>query len=345
MTSRTVQIVGGGPAGSSAALSALMHGAPVRIIEKSRFPRHKVCGEFLSPETCGILNQLQCLDRVRALGPAIIRRMTLHLSGGSRGRWGVGEKRCALPETALGLSRYALDQVLFETAVARGAIPVRECWTGTAPEDNAGNLILAMGRKATAPAGNRLFGFKAHFSGPVDDAVELFFFDDCYVGVSAVEGGATNICGLAPEQVLRACGFHPDELLSRSRALALRVGPLNRTMPWLTVGPLVFGHALRLPQAEGIYRTGDALAFTDPFTGSGMLNAMLTGSLAGRAAALNTPVSDYVQHCQRALERSFWISSVFRVLLKTGLAPLLAAPVPGRWLMQWTRPAGSFMVA
>jgi hypothetical protein len=342
--------VGGGPAGSSAALSALMHSAAATIIEKSRLPRHKVCGEFLSPEACGILNQLQCLDRIRELGPAIIRRMTLHLNvGGGRGRWGLGEKCCALTEPALGLSRYALDHVLFETAVARGAVPVRESFsiheTGTSPADSRGNLVLAIGRKATMPGGNRLFGFKAHFAGPLDDAVELFFFDGCYVGVSSVEGGATNVCGLAPERVLRACGFRHDELLSRSRALALRVSPLSRTMPWLTVGPLVFGHSLRAPHEEGVYRAGDALAFTDPFAGSGMLNAMLTGSLAGQAAARNLPVSDYVRDCRHALERSFQISAIFRLLLKTGLAPLLAGPVPGRWLMQWTRPAGSFVPA
>ena len=324
-----VQVVGGGLAGSSAALRALMHGASVTIVEKSRFPRHKVCGEFLSPEIRGILTRLDCLDQFLALGPATIRRMTLHF--GSR------EKRSILAEPAFGLSRYAFDRFLFETAIARGARAVRETWMGQAQPE--AKVILATGRKAIAPSrADRLFGFKAHFTGPVNDAVELFFFDGCYAGVSQVEQGITNVSGLAPERMLLACGFQPDELISRSRPLAERLKPLSRTMPWLTVGPLVFSRSFHEWEPKGIYPAGDALGFTDPFTGSGMLTALLTGSMAGQAAALGVPVPLYLNDCRRALARPFQISAIFRTLLENGLAPWLAAPVPARWLMKWTRP-------
>src|SRR5580658_8170209 len=97
-----VRVVGGGPAGSAAALRALLHSAPVAIIEKSRLPRHKVCGEFISPEIRGILEQLHCLNGFLALGPASIRRMTLHFCT----REGAREKRSVLTEPAFGLSRY-----------------------------------------------------------------------------------------------------------------------------------------------------------------------------------------------------------------------------------------------
>jgi hypothetical protein len=56
-------------------------------------------------------------------------------------------------------------------------------------------------------------------------------------------------------------------------------------MDWLITGPLVFSERLRQPADEVTYRAGDSLGFTDPFTGSGILNAMLTGELAGIAAA------------------------------------------------------------
>src|SRR5579863_6337389 len=324
-----VQVAGGGLAGSAAALRALMHGASVTVIEKSRLPRHKVCGEFLSPEIRGILKQLDCLDEFLALAPATIRRMTLHF--GSR------EKRSVLTEPAFGLSRYALDRFLFDAAVARGARPVREAWTGAASPD--ANVVLATGRKAIAPAGrDRLFGFKAHFTGPVDDAVSLFFFDGCYVGVSQVEQGITNVSGLAPEQMLRAHGFDPDALVTRSPPLAERLSPLSRTMQWLTVGPLVFSRSFHAGEAKAFYPAGDALGFTDPFTGSGMLSALLTGSMAGQAAALGVPVPLYLRDCRRALARPFQISAIFRTLLENGLAPWLAAPLPAHLLMKWTRP-------
>jgi flavin-dependent dehydrogenase len=334
---RAVRVVGAGPAGSAAALTALRQSAPVTIVEKSRLPRHKVCGEFISPEVRGILEKLDCMDAFMALGPSSIRRMTLH--------FGKRRKHSVLAEPAFGLSRYALDRFLFETAVARGAVSVRETWTESAAVAAQESVVLAKGRKAIAPEGsNRLFGFKAHYIGPVDDAVELFFFDGCYGGVSSVEQGVTNVSGLAPEAMLRACEFNADELVSRSRPLAERLSPLTRKMAWLTVGPLVFSRSFNPVDTQAVYPAGDALGFTDPFTGSGMLNAVLTGSMAGYAAALGVPIPSYLRDCRRALARPFHISAIFRTLLETGLAPWLSAPIPGRWLMQWTRPSGGIRI-
>ena len=51
-------VIGGGPAGTSAAISAARYGARVLLLERGRFPRHKVCGEFVSPESFEILAQL-----------------------------------------------------------------------------------------------------------------------------------------------------------------------------------------------------------------------------------------------------------------------------------------------
>ena len=66
-----VQIVGAGPAGSAAALSALAEGAAVRIAEKSRAPKHKVCGEFIPAEAAVLLDELGAwqsfLQRFRAI--------------------------------------------------------------------------------------------------------------------------------------------------------------------------------------------------------------------------------------------------------------------------------------
>jgi 2-polyprenyl-6-methoxyphenol hydroxylase-like FAD-dependent oxidoreductase len=57
---RAVHVVGGGPAGVMAAVAAMREGAGVRIFEKSAFPRHKVCGEFLSPAILPLLRRAGC---------------------------------------------------------------------------------------------------------------------------------------------------------------------------------------------------------------------------------------------------------------------------------------------
>lgn len=326
-----VQIVGAGPAGSMAALAALREGARVRIYEKSTFPRHKVCGEFLSPAILTLLRRAGCETDFLKLEPAILREMRLH--------FGAAAIRHRLPEPAFGLSRYALDRLLLDRAAAKGAELIRE-QRGTAAEVANEPVIVSTGRKSIAPrSSDRLFGFKAHFNGPVNDAVELFFFENCYAGVSAVENGETNVCGLAPEHKLRACGFHPSELLDGCAPLAERLRPLTRTMDWLVTGPLVFSAAPVAPDAPLTYPAGDALAFIDPFTGSGILNAMLTGELAGRAAARSTPVDEYVRVCRRLLRRPFLVSRALRAVLATGHADLLAPLVPGRVLFYATRPA------
>ncbi len=321
-------IFGAGPAGSSAALAALDGGSTVRILDPARFPRHKVCGEFLSPGAAAVLEKMGVWGEFTAARPAVIRRFHLRI--------GSVEASLTLPETAYGLSRYALDCLLLEAAIRRGATYVREkCGAVDGP------TVVATGRRKTSPAkqkpDRRLFGFKAHFEGPTDDAVHLYCFDGCYAGVSRVEDGRTNVCGLAPVGVLRKAGFVFDELCASFAGLRERLEPLRRTMNWITTGPLVWEQKLRRAP-EGIYPAGDAVSTVDPFTGSGLLSAMLSGSIAGRAASRQVSTAEYLSACSEALGPGFSAASLFRGLLATGLAEPLLRIVPAALLYRWTRP-------
>ena len=139
---RAVHVVGGGPAGVMAAFAAMREGAPVRIFEKSAFPRHKVCGEFLSPAILPLLRRAGCEAGFLQLRPAVLRSIRLH--------FGTRVIRHPLPESAYGLSRYELDRLLLEHAASAGAQVVREHWS-TAAQGVA--VILAAGRRSIAPAG------------------------------------------------------------------------------------------------------------------------------------------------------------------------------------------------
>ena len=315
---RIVSILGGGPAGASAALSALNQSASVEIIERSRFPRHKVCGEFLSPEIAPVLEKLGVFSGFLARRPHRVTRMSLVF--GSR------VKSAILPEPAYALSRYAFDHLLWSHALAKGAAPV----SAGRPD------ILTTGRPATGEVrGTRLFGFKAHFEGPVNDAVELYFLDRAYIGINCVENGRTNVCGLAPEPLLNAHGFEPESLMNCGEALRERIRPLRRNMKWLFTGPLAYAQNWNRKDA---YMAGDALSFVDPFTGSGLVTAILTGSLAGACAACGKPVSEYLNSCRSAIRRPFLFSSVLRSIAGTSWAERLVPWVPARVLFEMTRP-------
>ncbi len=292
------------------------------LYDKAVFPRHKVCGEFLSPEAVGLLDSLGVWSECETHSPATLRRVLLSI--GNR------TKEWELAEPARGLSRFTMDRILLSEAVRRGVQFHRESKTvaGSA-------MVLAHGRHLQANRGDRLFGFKAHFAGPVDDAMSLYFFRDCYVGVNAVEQGGTNVCGIAPEGVLRGIGFQVDRLLAEHMPLQSRTAALTRTMEWLVTGPLVFGPS---PWDESSYPAGDALAFIDPFTGSGILGALSTGILAGAAAGRQTSTTQHRSACEHVLRRQYRVATVLRQAIQSGWAERLLPFVPGTLLFHFTRP-------
>jgi len=324
---REIQIAGAGPAGTAAAIAARSEGAEVHVFERARIARHKVCGEFVSHEAFLVLERLGVARAFLALRPPVIRRCALHL-GARRKEW-------KLAEEAYGLSRFALDGLLLERAVADGARLSRGAVFQAA--EGGESVILARGRPGLARRGGRLFGFKAHFEGPATDAVELYFTPFGYVGMSAIEGGRTNVCGLASEEALARHGFEIDALLGAEPAAAEHLRPLSRRMPWLKTGPLSFS---RVPKTDGahprVYPAGDGLGFIDPFTGSGILNALLTGRLAGTAAATGKSAAEYLRGCARMLDGPFAISAALRALLRTRIREL-AVFIPGNWLYTLTR--------
>jgi flavin-dependent dehydrogenase len=257
-------------------------------------------------------------DSFRAVAPAPIRRMKLV--------FGTREKLARLPETAWGLSRFEFDRLMFHRATLVSRLS----------EPSPGPNIQASGRKLDpSPRGNRLFGFKAHFEGPASDAVELYFFNRCYVGIAPVENGKTNVCGLGPEDFLRRFDFDYDQIVNQSPALSDCLRPLRRSIDWLSTGPLRYGQNF---DARDQYLAGDALSFVDPFTGSGLLAAVKTGALAGAAAARGESVEAHLAHCRTALRRPFEISSLFRTSIQNGFADWLVGLIPARALFALTRP-------
>ncbi|RJE87549.1 NAD(P)/FAD-dependent oxidoreductase [Paenibacillus sp. 1011MAR3C5] len=131
-----VAVLGAGVAGSAAAKSLASQGWNTVLLDRQRFPRHKVCGEFLSPESQETLSRLGLLDAVHALSPSVITSTSLYLESG-------GVIRLPLPGAALGISRYRLDACFHQEAAAAGAC-IREGVTVLSAELQDGRYSLTL---------------------------------------------------------------------------------------------------------------------------------------------------------------------------------------------------------
>jgi hypothetical protein len=177
--------------------SAALH---VALFDRDLFPRDKLCGEFLSYDALPILGPLGVLDAIDAAGAPHIERCRV-----------VGSKRTyefALPKAARGVSRMFLDDLLLRTAAANGAI--RDSMARPSPRSmtiDAKVIVGAWGRWGrfdqqlqrafVRDRSHRNFGFKRHYVATgAADSIDLYSFHRGYLGVNAVEGGITNICGL-----------------------------------------------------------------------------------------------------------------------------------------------------
>ena len=184
-----ITIVGGGLAGLSLGIALKKRGFGATVHEALAYPRHRVCGEFI----CGVSKtSLQDLGVCDALRDARLLRTTAWFRGGEC------LYRAPLPVPALGISRYALDQRLADTfREAGGMLRTRERF---GPKNGGGDVpeppgvVWTAGRQVVR---SEWIGLKMHALDLETRAdLELHLGDHAYAGVSAVEDGRVNVCGL-----------------------------------------------------------------------------------------------------------------------------------------------------
>lgn len=316
---RDVVVIGAGLAGSSLAGMLARQGWDVLLVERDHFPRHKVCGEFLSPEAQTALRALHLYEPVAALAPTVLTAAYL-VTG--RGR----TLHTLLPGPAWGVSRFALDQAVAQAAQEQGA----ELWQGATvkgytrsatgfcvqlhskthpPAVPARTVIAACGRHSAAglppPArqrrGPHFVGLQQHYTGiELPAQVELYFFPGGYAGVNAVEGGQVNVCLLASYAAFAQAGKGVEQLIARAcqwnPALGRRLAP-GTALPGsaCAVAPVDL-YRPATPWAE-IGCVGDTAAMIPPFCGDGMAMAL-------RSAELCLPLAD--QFLRGQLSEATW---------------------------------------
>jgi flavin-dependent dehydrogenase len=310
-------VIGAGLAGSCLAAAVARRGWRVVLLERQRGPRHKVCGEFLSPEAQASLHALDLHATVAALAPAEIDRAAIISRQGQR-------LEMALPGVAWGVSRYRLDAALAHAAAQAGAT-VREGMTGTATRLCAGGYavevrdadaertsistrtaVVACGRHALpglrptqAAAPRQMYvGVKCHYAGlQLPPEVRLYLFDGGYVGLSPIEGGQANLCLLASEETFAHAGTRItamlDAVVCGSPALARDLAGGQRLSESMTVVGAV-DTARPTVLWDQCARIGDAVTMIPPLCGDGQ-------AMAIHAAEICAPLIDDVLAGRRSL--------------------------------------------
>jgi menaquinone-9 beta-reductase len=335
-----VIVVGAGPGGSAAAYHLAHHGARVLLLEKSQFPREKVCGDGLTPRAVVQLIKMGVdLD-----APGWLRNHGLRVIGGGVRLELPWPELSSFPGYGLTRTRHDFDHILVRRAVAAGAdLRTGHQVTGPVLDDETGRVV-----GVTATAGGEERSFRAPItiaadgvSGRLPIALGLTKRDDRPIGV-------------AVRRYYRSPARHDDdyleswlELYSNGRILPgygwifglgdgrvnVGLGVLNSSaswgrtnfrqllLDWMAGTPEDWGMAdeanadgstkgaalpmgfNRVPHyTRGVLLVGDTGGMVNPFNGEGIAYAMEAGELAAEVAtqALARPTQ---ASAERALQQ------------------------------------------
>ena len=315
-----VVVIGAGVGGCCAAIALARQGARVVLLEAGQPGRHKVCGEFLSPEVIPTFQRLGVWGAVQDAGADPVS--SVHIRGGARFRHNARQDvSFGITHEGWALGRDQLDTVLWQAATREGCDTrdharvhdVRASGHGHLIQTNAGELharfvLGATGKHArfrrhaslesVAPPGEnatvsersitaekRFVGLKAHLRGAdvPRGQVHLYPVDGGYCGVVALSNGLVNVCSLVPYALTK--GNTPartwQALLDQNSTLSAACANAEAVFPWLATGNLTFGHFRPVDEGEdGVMRLGDAAGYIHPFSGDGMSMAARSGELA-----------------------------------------------------------------
>jgi menaquinone-9 beta-reductase len=278
-------IIGGGPAGTAAAITGARSGARVLILEQGRFPRHKVCGEFVSAESLSLLKSLLPDSRLADHAPRI-HNARIFLDG--------RQLHARIHPPAASISRFDLDLALWRAAEQAGAearlqTPVQRL-SGNGPfqVESAGgvfearSVINASGRWSSlsprVASPQKWLGIKAHFHEPSPPcSVDLYFFKAGYCGVQSIGPDLINVSAMVRADAATTL----SDILSLHPALAARSRRWQPATEPVATSPLFFRRPE--PLRDHVLLAGDAAGFVDPFVGDGIALALRTGAAAAQS--------------------------------------------------------------
>lgn len=321
-----VTIAGGGLAGLTLGIALRQNDVPVTLVEAARYPRHRVCGEFISGAGRQVLEEL-------GLMPLLVREGIQTASHAAFYSAQVASVPRPLPEPALCISRFRLDALLArEFQRLGGKLHEQQRWQDPLGE----GIVRATGRRIVpAENGWRWFGLKVHARNiRLQADLEMHFTRDGYVGICQLPGGEVNVCGL-----FRSREAQPDLVREWKNRLQGAPGtPLRERMAGAVLDEESFcavaGLALqpRRATSHGECAIGDAISMIAPVTGNGMSMAFESAAIAAGPLthystgelSWNAARREIATACDRAFStRLQWAGRLQRLLLQPRLAPIL----------------------
>lgn len=288
-------IIGGGLAGLVSSILLARKGIPVTLIEKKKYPFHRVCGEYISNETIPFLKSHGLFPE--QIAPACLTRFQLSSVSG---------KTANLPLDlgGFGISRFVFDQFLANEAVRSGVqllhaevdavdFKANSFSVQTASTTLQADLVLgSFGKRSNLDVSwKRSFtttrspyvGVKYHLrTDHPADLIALHNFNGGYCGISNIEDGKTNLCYLVHRDKLRAAGSIPAleeqyvkqnpilrDIFTHAQFLFDKPETINE-ISFATKEP-VYHHMLML---------GDAAGMITPLCGNGMAMAIRSAKMA-----------------------------------------------------------------
>jgi geranylgeranyl reductase family protein len=310
-----VIVVGGGPGGSTLAWELARQGVDVTVLERTRFPREKVCGDYVEPRGLRILDRMGCLERLEAGGRLQVSQTATFVDwecrySGEVPFYGLDGD---LPPYGHVIARDELDDAMLATARVAGATVHEKTSVTSVDAGSSGVLVHAKrGTKTVRYRGRLVVGADgansvvAKRSGltvddpryiavaqrayaTVDDDVgeAVFFFDtDLFPGYGwmfPLGGGKVNLGVGILSEARNTFGLHVPELFASFLEGLRDVHPRCKTLELCAppIGGIVKTYGAAGPNHfDGGLLVGDAGSFVDPMTGEGITPAMESALLA-----------------------------------------------------------------
>ncbi|RNI25981.1 NAD(P)/FAD-dependent oxidoreductase [Rufibacter latericius] len=303
MLTQKVIVIGGGLAGLVNALRLSGQGVEVTLVEKKRFPFHKVCGEYISNEVLPFLKTLGVA--VEELKPAQLTHFMLSSPAGRT-------LQTPLDLGGFGISRYRLDHHLYQLAQRQG-VTFREqvSTTDVYFDGNIFIVTLSSGEQLQAPVVIGAYGKRSALDRRFNRAffekrspylavkyhvrtqlprhiIALHNFSDGYAGVSAIEEDRFCFCYLTTRQNLKKHGT-----IAEMEAQELYKNPHLRDLfansEFLYPQPEVINEISFEPKAcleDHVLMSGDAAGLITPLCGNGMAMAIHSAKLLSEQVLL-----------------------------------------------------------